>query len=247
MAKLSEEEKERRAANRRRKRALEAETDALRREERRKMWVEHGAYLTRAELEAGVNCRGCGLPILDGLGGWPPLLKLTDEERREYEAAEADFKTRHPDCRSHRWSMADSRTAHCGFCCPPPPLSDKQIGSIRAIFERAGRPNPADLDTWQLTLTCDHVVDKTQHHTNTYWSASTVHCPECGQTRGIVISEKPPAAPARRAAEHKRLTTELGVARRELDKHQKRADTARRRLDKLEAEHAAFGLPTDDS
>lgn len=247
MATLSEEAKERRAANRRRKRALEAEADALRDEERRKVWVEQGMYLTQAEIEAGVNCRGCGQPLVDGLGGWPPLLMLTDEERPEYEAAEADFKARHSDCRSYRWSMADSRTAHCGFCCPPPPLSDKQIESIRAIFKRAGRLDPVDLDTWRLTLTCEHVIDKSQHHTHTYWSSSTVHCPKCGQTRGIVTSEKLPASAARRGAENKRPTAELEKARRELDKHQKKTAAAKRRLEKLEAEHRALAPSTGDA
>ena len=136
MAQLSPEERERRAATRRRTHALKAEADALRMEHKQLEWAANGTYLTRAELEAGVHCRGCGLPILDGLEPWPPLLKMTEAENRQHKVAEADFKQRHPACGSHRWSMEGSRTAHCGFCCPPPPLSDRQIREIRALLER---------------------------------------------------------------------------------------------------------------
>lgn len=245
MAKLSEEEKERRAANRRRKGALEAEADAVRNEQQRRQWAEQGMHLTRAELEAGVPCPGCGLPIIDGQGDRPPLMKLTDEERTEHEHAEEDFKARHPGCRSHRWSMSGSRTIHCGFCCPPPPLSERQIQDISTILASAARPDPAELDTWRLTLTCEHTINKTQHHMTTNWSASTVHCPECEQTRGVVISEKMPASAARRAREDKQLTTEVEIASRELDKHQKKAEAANRRLERLQARRQALHQPAD--
>src|SRR6266540_4762359 len=185
MAKLSEEEKARRAANRRREAALAAEEDAIRQENKRQEWVANGTYLTRAELEDGGHCRGCGLPIIDDLGGLPPLMRMTAQEREAHEAGEADFKRRHAECHAGRWSVSGSRTTHCGFCCPPPPLSEQQIEAIVSIFARAG-PDPAEPDTWRLALTCGHVIDKTQHASNTYWSASTTHCPTCGQTRGIV-------------------------------------------------------------
>jgi hypothetical protein len=229
MAKLSEEEKARRAMSRRRKAAIAAEEDAIRREKKQHEWEQNGTGLTRAELEAGVHCRGCGLPIIDGLGDRPPLLNMTDAERADHEATEANFKRRHPDCHAGRWSMSGSRTIHCGFCCPPPPLSDKQIREIRAILTGTSRPDPADLDTWRLTLTCDHAIETTQHSSNRYWSASTVTCPTCDQTRGIINSEKLPPNPARHAAEHHRLTVELDHARGEYKRRQKRADDARRR------------------
>ena len=62
--------------------------------------------------------------------------------RHEHDSADADFRARHRDCRSHRWSMSGSRTAHCGICCPPPPLSQQQIEKIRTIFQYAGTPDP---------------------------------------------------------------------------------------------------------
>ena len=138
MARLSEEEKSRRAANRRRKAAMAAEEEAIRQENKRREWEANGTRLTRAELDAGVPCRGCGLPIIDGLGDEPAATKMTHEERGAHDAAEADFKRRHDGCRAHRWSVSGSRTTHCGFCCPPPPLSDEQVEAIAAII--AGGP-----------------------------------------------------------------------------------------------------------
>jgi hypothetical protein len=240
MAKLSEEEKARRAANRRRKAALAAEEAATRHESKRNEWVANGTYLTRAELEAGVHCRGCGLPIIDSLGQLPPLLKMTAEERDAYAAAEVDFKRRHAECHASRWSVSGSRTTHCGFCCPPPPLSERQLEALASILASARRPDPAELESWRLTLTCDHVIDRTQHWSNTHWSASTTRCPTCGQTRGIVASEKLPPSPARRATEHRRLAMQLDEARREYERRQKKADAARRRIERLEAQSAAL-------
>lgn len=235
MAKPSAEEKERRAINRRRKAALTAEADAIRNEVKRREWVENGTRLTREELLAGVPCRGCGLAIIDGLGDRPGLMKMTEDERAEYEASEADFAVRHPDCRAARWSMSGSRTTHCSFCCPPPPLSEEQIESISTILKYSG-VDPAELDTWRLDLTCEHVVDKAQHNTNTYWSCSTVFCGECSQIRGIVISVKLPPGPVRRTAESRRLAAQIQAALEEQEKHQKKADSARRRLAELENE-----------
>ena len=39
-------------------------------------------------MEAGEPCRGCGQPLLDGMGDWPPLLRLTPEQRAEYDRAD---------------------------------------------------------------------------------------------------------------------------------------------------------------
>lgn len=237
MAKLTEEEKARRALNRRRKAALEAEEDAIRQEKKRREWQANGTYLTRAEINAGEPCRGCGLPVFDGRGRLPVLLKMDSQQREEYEIAEADFRERHSDCRSHRWSIDGSRTTHCGFCCPPPPLSEEQISAIRDIFAR-NRPDPAELDTWQLTLTCDHVIEKVQHCSNTYWSSTVADCPDCQQKRGIVSTEKLPSGSARRDAEERRVADELVKARAEHERLQKRADSARRRMNKLESQLA---------
>ena len=104
---------------------------------------------------------------------------------------------------------------------------------------RIAPPDPTEFDTWRLVLTCDHVIDKTQHRTNVSWSASTASCPQCQKTRGIITAEKQPASTVRRAAENTRLAAELETARRELAKHQKKVDAAQRRLDQLHTEQEA--------
>ncbi|MCE7009977.1 hypothetical protein LWC34_45300 [Kibdelosporangium philippinense] len=243
MAKLTEEEKARRALNRRRKAALEAEEDAIRWEEKQREWDANGTRLTWAELVARVPCRGCGLPVIDGRGGWPALLAMDDEQRAEYEAADADFKERHADCRSHRWSMEGSATAHCGFCCPPPPLSEDQLAAVASVLTRVRPKDPAELDTWQLTLTCDHVIRKTQHHSHTYWSASVATCPDCQRIRGIVTTERLPPSVVRRDAEQHRLADDLAKARLEHERVQKRADSVRTRINELESQLADLDKP----
>lgn len=235
---LTIEDKERRAAMRRRKKALQAEADADRQEQKRQEWHERGMYLTREELEAGAHCRGCGLPVLDGIGSWRPLLKLTDAERAEHQTAESEYRQRHPDCHSHRWSMAGSRAEHCGLCCPPPPLSAAQLKNIQSILQSSQPPNPANLDTWRLTLTCDHVTERHQHKSNRGWTGLTSPCPECKAIRGIVSVEKLPPAPVQHSKNNEQFTAELESARRSLERQESKTLAAQRRVAKLEAEQS---------
>jgi hypothetical protein len=120
MATRTDEQKAAQAAKRRRKEALAAEAEYERNQAKRREWEANGTRLSREELEAGVPCRGCGLPIIDGLGDRPPLLKLTEAERAEFDTADADYLARHRSCHSHRWSMSGSRTQHCGTAVPRP-------------------------------------------------------------------------------------------------------------------------------
>ena len=246
MAKLSEEEKARRAMNRRRHAALLAEEEDVRQTRKRQEWVANGSYLSREELEARVPCRGCGQPIIDGLGGWPPLMELDDEQKRDYEAAEAAFKSRHPDCHASRWGMAGSRTAHCSFCCPPPPMSEKQIQKIRAILTSSPRPDPADLDIWTLTLTCDHVVERSQHSSNGSWYRSVEDCPTCDRVRGVVTAARAPDRGVEQVAEHDQAQEELTHARQERDRLNSEAEAARRRVSRLERQFRAHSKSTAD-
>ena len=246
MAKLSEEEKVRRATNRRRHAAVLAEEEDARQTRKCQEWVANGTYLSRAELEARVPCRGCGQPIIDDLGQWPPLIELDDGQKREYEAADAAFKSRHPDCNSSRWSMAGSRTTHCSFCCPPPPLSERQIQKIKAILTSSPRPDPGDLDRWTLTLTCDHVVEKRQHSSNRAWSQSVEHCPTCDRTRGVVTKERLLSGSIQQVAEHDQAQEELTHARQERDRLHGEAEAARRRVSRLERQFRADSTFTAD-
>jgi hypothetical protein len=189
MTKLTEEQRARRAATRRREQALAAEADHERLEARHTKWRDSGSYLARDELEAGAACRGCGLPVMERLGDWPWPKDRTPEEQSAYAAAEADFRTRHSDCHSHRWSMSGSRSTHCGRCCPPPPLHQSQIDAISAIL-RGHKPKFDELDRWRLTLTCEHTVDRTAHRSHARWSSPVVECSQCGKHRGVVDAEK---------------------------------------------------------
>lgn len=240
MANPSNDEKERRALARRTKSALAAETEAHRQEAKRRRWADEGSRLTRAELEAGVCCRGCGLPVIDELGDWPPLMLLTDEEQTERENANRAFASRHPDCSSLRWSMSGSRATHCGECCPPPPLGDQQIEALARLLRSASVIEPNELDTWRLTLTCTHTVERTLHRTHLSWTSPTSLCPECTQTRGVVTSEKLPHSSQRRAMERARLDSEIEQMTHELTRQQQKIATIRRRLDDLETERQSY-------
>lgn len=236
MAKLSEEQKAQRAAKRRHTVALQAEAQALRHEEKRRQWHEQGMYLTWEEAAAGAPCRGCGLPVIDHLGNWPPLMHLTEQERIEYDAAESAYQAAHPDCQSHRWSMNGSRQAHCGLCCPPIPFSPETLEEIRRILDRVPANRDHELDTWALTLTCDHRIERTQHHTNSYWSASTVHCPNCDVTRGIVTAERITDAEARSRVAEERRKAAIDRARRNVVKAEEQAEAARQKLTALQTQ-----------
>jgi hypothetical protein len=220
-----------------------AEEEAARQTRKRREWLANGTYLSRGELEARVPCRGCGQSIIDGLGKWPPLMKLDDEQKRDYETADAAFKSRHLECHASRWSMAGSRTTHCSFCCPPPPLSEGQIQQINAILTSSHPPDPADLDAWTLTLTCDHVVEKSQHRSNRTWSRSVEECPTCDYTRGVVTAERVLDGRVQQVAEHhKAQEEELTHARQERDRLHSEAEAARRKVSRLERQFRRLQL-----
>jgi hypothetical protein len=238
MARLTEEQKALRALKRRRTEALKAEAQALRHEAKRREWDEQGMYLTREEARAGALCRGCGLPIVDNRGSWPPLMHLTGEERAEYDAAQAAYRVAHPDCGSYGWSISGSRARHCGLCCPPVPFSDETLEQVRRILESipADRDRDRELDTWALLLTCEHRIERTQHYTHRHWSSGpTAHCPDCDLTRGIVSSERITTAATRARDAENRRKAAVDRARREVAKAEAQAKAARKKLDELEA------------
>lgn len=237
MAKLTEEEKEARAATRRMTAALKEESRAHRDEARRLEWREKGMNLTREQAAAGEPCRGCGLPVIDNLGSWPGTMYLSPEERVEYDADQARYKEMHPNCDAHRWSMSGSRATHCGYCCPPLPMSREQgehIGKLLASFPER---REEELDVWERTLSCGHVVEQTVHHTNAGPSFSTQWCPGCEMTRGVVSSMKTVEASARMAEAKPKLDDRITRAERELKKAEKVAADAREKLNELRAGH----------
>ncbi|MFF7812929.1 hypothetical protein ACFZCF_13610 [Streptomyces sp. NPDC007945] len=248
MAKLTEEERQRRAAARARKKALEAEEQDRRDTARRELWAREGTRLTWAEFEAGEPCRGCGKPMYDRLGSWYPLMALSETERQEYEAAEARFKEEHPDCRSSRWSISGSHVSHCSACCPPPPLGPQMIRKLNDFFARLPpeEERKKDLDAWQLTLTCDHVARHVQHREHSYVSARAVDCPECGERRGVVESVRMGPAHVdesggadRTAEERERLSAELAAAQEKLRREERKAEVTRRRIEDMQKQLGA--------
>ena len=243
MAKLTEEQRRQRAAKRALRAALDAEADDRRRRERDALWKREGMYLSWDEYVAGEPCRGCGQPMSDDLGSWPPLMKMSESEKREYEEADRTFRERHADCRDGRWSIEGSRVSHCFFCCPQPPLSPKQIESLARIFASAPsrEERKKDLDTWDLILRCEHVVPYIQHRDNAYVSARVVDCPDCGERRGVVSSER--VGPAysgdgtiheHAAADRERHARELAAAKAKLARQQKNAAATQRRITELQ-------------
>jgi hypothetical protein len=234
MAKLTEEQRQQRALKRARREALEAEEDDRRNEEQRQRWKRDGAYLSREEFEAGVPCRGCGKPLIDGLGSWTPLMHMTPEERSEYDEAGVSFKEQHGECRAPRWSMSGSRATHCGYCCPPNPMSERQIQKIRRILGGSVQTKKKDLDDWDLTLTCDHVVRRTQHRDHDQYSTHVVDCPACGARRGVVQTERVgPTEDLDELVQKERLTIEIQSAKAKLERQRKSAGATERRIDEL--------------
>jgi hypothetical protein len=232
---LTEAQKAERAAKRQITKALKEEARAHRDEARRQEWRDKDMYLTRAQAFAGEPCRGCGLPVIDNLGSWPGTMYLTPEERVEYDAAEARYREMHPDCDAHRWSMAGSRATHCGYCCPPIPMSREQAEDIGRLLASFGKPREEELDIWQRTLTCGHVVKQSVHHTNHGPSFSTQWCPACEVTRGVVSSEKTIEAATRIAEAKRKREDQVKRAEREVAKAEKAAREAKRKLEELRA------------
>jgi len=226
---LTEDQKRERAEKRRLSAALKEEEQAHRREANRREWHEKGMFLTRDQAAAGEPCRGCGLPVIDGLGSWLPLMHLSEKERVDHDAAEARYEQLHPDCRAHRWSMQGSRTTHCGLCCPPIPFSDSQLKSVAHILRGHVR-REEELDVWALDLTCGHRTEHSVHHTQRYWIGSTVLCAECGVTRGVVTSGRIVEATDRAAEVKRKRETEVAKAEKEVAKAEKAATQAREKL-----------------
>ncbi|MFG2213153.1 hypothetical protein [Streptomyces sp. NPDC048638] len=137
---------------------------------------------------------------------------MAPEERAEYEAEEAQYRELHADCQSIHWAVRGSRTKHCSNCCPPPPMGDEQARALaRILFSGL---DLRDLDDWDLTLTCDHVVRGTQHRCNQQrYSAAVENCPTCGTRRGVVSAVH--VGPTEDPDCHVRLKRAAAAARRE--------------------------------
>jgi hypothetical protein len=233
---LTEEQKAKRAQKRRMTNALKEEARAHRDEARRREWRENEMYLTREQVAAGDACRGCGLPVIDNLGSLPGTMYLTDEQRVAYGADQERYRQMHPNCDAHRWSIAGSRATHCGYCCPPIPISREQAESIQRVFATVSERREEELDIWVRTLTCEHKVELSVHHTNREPSISTQWCPTCEITRGVLMSEKAVESAARIAEANRGRDDKIERAERELTRAEKVAAGDRKKLAALQAD-----------
>lgn len=233
---LTKEQKAARAAKRDLNKALEAEARAHRNEASRQRWIDEGMYLTQEEAAAGEPCRGCGLTVIDNLGNWPGTMLLTDEQRVEYDDAEARYREMHPDCESHRWSMAGSRTVHCGSCCPPLPIPEKHLEELRRFLAALPPRREGELVRWARTLTCEHMVEVSVHYSNGEPSLRTERCVQCKLTRGVVTSERVVKAASRAAEARHHHAEDVARAEREVAKAERAARAAKRKLDALRAQ-----------
>lgn len=242
MAKLTEQQRRQRAEKRALRNALEAEAEDQRQRERAELWERERMRLSWEEYVAGEPCRGCGQPMRDGRGDWPPLLEMSEAEKQERNEAEQRFRDRHADCRAARWSVSGSRVTHCCFCCPPPPLGPKQIENLSRLMASwpSHEESKKDLDAWKLTLRCGHSVTHVQHRDHDYVSARVVDCSECGERRGMVHSER--VGPAyddreivqqRAAADRIRLSQELAAAETKLARQRKATAATEQRINDI--------------
>lgn len=157
--------------------------------------------MTWEQFIVGEPCPGCGRPYRDAGWGFKGAMNFTDEERARYEAEGARYMLDHPDCQSHRHTVAGYLNLHCGKCCPPPlsPEQRQKIGQLLSI-----RTHPAQLMRWRLRLYCGHVVeldltlDRSLHAQDAAFSGS-MSCPEprpgdCWTARPSDLSGNRPGA-----------------------------------------------------
>ena len=102
-------------------------------------------------------------------------------------------------------------------------MSEEQAKAIREILF-GHEINKRDLDDWDLTLTCDHAVRRTQHRDRQSYSTSVVLCPACGERRGVVeaVHVGPTEDPAGEVRQE-RLAAELRAAEAKLEGQRKAA------------------------
>jgi hypothetical protein len=252
MPKLSEEARQRRAAARVLKEALARGEEHLRVERKYEEWRRNGTALTWEKYQAGVRCRGCGMPI-KGKGGYTArkgLMHLAPEEKTQHDAEDERYRQQHADCRGHRWSVDGSPINHCGFCCPPPPMSPEQVERLASMLKTfAALPTPdRDLDEWEVTLTCDHVMRRRQHRSSPYFSnLQIIPCDICGVGRAIKFERIGPAVSAEQVAavERDRLLAELRQAEEKLARCRAAADKVQKHVDELKAREG-FQVPALD-
>ncbi len=228
MAKLTDEQKAERATKRQM-------TNALKEEAR--------AHPTRRSVESGAR-RGCISPVRRRR---PATLAVAAVNLSSTTSAvgQARCTSRPTESRVRRRpgevqgdasrlrgaSLERARTPrpHCGYRCPPAPISPEQYENIERIFASSPR-RKEELDIWKRTQTCGHIIEQSVQHTNQHPSFTTSWCPECEMTRGVVSSTKTAEAASRMAEAKRKCDDQVARAERELKMAEKAARDARKRL-----------------
>lgn len=145
----------------------------------RKRWSSEGLYQPYDAFAAGEPCRACHRALRDVEGVAEEPLKL--EAATDNDA----FRSAHTACGFGFWRIQDCSTDHCHRCCPPPPLSPRQIDVLRELLSPA---SSGPLFSWYVELTCEHAefvitgrADEPPH---------TARCTECDTTRGVIVAAR---------------------------------------------------------
>ena len=116
------------------------------------------------------------------------------------------------------------------------PAKANELGSLlRSILSR--KPDARELNTWRLTLTCDHVVQRTQHRDHQTWTTRVVECQECSRHRGVICADllpysEGPGHDERASPEQSEL--QRAAAERELKKLRSQSAKLQQRIEELE-------------
>jgi hypothetical protein len=115
-------------------------------------------------------------------------------------------------------------------------MSEKKIRELGKLVDSFGPVELKELDAWELLLTCDHLVLRTQHRSTRYCSARVADCPTCAVRRGVVQSTRiGPANDAHGVVERERLMAELRTETAKLERRRKAAASTEQRIAEINA------------
>jgi hypothetical protein len=105
--------------------------------------------LTAEEIRRGDLCKGCGRPAFKS-GSWADkgTMYYTAEEAEAARIEDQEWKGLHADCHSARWGLSGSVVMHCCRCCPPPPLPDESIATLRRLFRQSAEEDARRAERW---------------------------------------------------------------------------------------------------
>jgi hypothetical protein len=179
----------------------------------RKRWSAEGLYQPYDAFAAGEPCRACHRVLRDveGMAEEPPILDAVSDNDA--------FRSAHAACGFGFWRIQDCSTDHCHRCCPPPPLSPRQIDVLRELLSPA---SSGPQFGWYVELTCEHASPGAADHAETASPCFQLLTDEQWQlVARIVQPENPahrgrPSADARTIVNAIRYRAHYGIPWREL-------------------------------